>query len=130
SSSGILLPSSRIMTSLGCKPELTKRKWWLQRLQIRDVLWLDDAEGVDCLANKEIFAELAHIEDDKKDEEAKEDEPAKVQEVVDVVTTAKLITEVVTAAIETITAASVTISAAKPQVPAAIIAVAPSRRRK
>nr|GFC05023.1 hypothetical protein [Tanacetum cinerariifolium] len=55
-----------------------------------------------------------------------EDEPAEVQEVVDVVTTAKLITEVVTAAIETVTAASVTISAAKPQVPAAIIAVAPT----
>nr|GEU92135.1 hypothetical protein [Tanacetum cinerariifolium] len=36
-----------------------------------------------------------------------ESEPAKVQEVVDVVTTAKLITEVVTAAITTITAADV-----------------------
>nr|GEY14751.1 hypothetical protein [Tanacetum cinerariifolium] len=59
-----------------------------------------------------------------------EDEPAEVQEVVDVVTTAKLITEVVTAA-------SAIISAAEPQVPAATItaapikvAAAPSRRRK
>nr|GEX04778.1 putative ribonuclease H-like domain-containing protein [Tanacetum cinerariifolium]GEX09262.1 putative ribonuclease H-like domain-containing protein [Tanacetum cinerariifolium] len=76
-------------------------------------------------------------EEDKKDEKAKEDEPAEVQEVVDVVTTAKLITEVVTAASETVTAASTIISAAEPQVPAAtitsapvIIAVAPSRRRK
>nr|GEV56530.1 hypothetical protein [Tanacetum cinerariifolium] len=41
-----------------------------------------------------------------------EDEPAEVQEVVDVVTTAKLITDVVTAASETVTAASVIISAA------------------
>nr|GEX80105.1 hypothetical protein [Tanacetum cinerariifolium] len=28
---------------------------------IRDVLRLDDADGVDCLPNEEIFAELAHI---------------------------------------------------------------------
>nr|GEZ42874.1 hypothetical protein [Tanacetum cinerariifolium] len=66
-----------------------------------------------------------------------EDEPAEMQEVVDVVTTAKLITKVVTAASETVTAASVIISAAEPQVPAATIndaptkvAAAPSRRRK
>nr|GEV13211.1 hypothetical protein [Tanacetum cinerariifolium] len=45
-----------------------------------------------------------------------EDDPAEVQEVVDVVTTAKLITEVVTAASETVTAASTTISATEPQV--------------
>nr|GEV93036.1 hypothetical protein [Tanacetum cinerariifolium] len=42
-----------------------------------------------------------------------EDEP-EVQKVVDVVTTAKLITEVVTAASESVTAASTTIAAAKP----------------
>nr|GEU78290.1 hypothetical protein [Tanacetum cinerariifolium] len=66
-----------------------------------------------------------------------EDEPAKVKEVVDVVTTTKLITEVVTAASETVTAASVIISAAEPQVPittitaaSAKVAAAPSRRRK
>nr|GEW62914.1 hypothetical protein [Tanacetum cinerariifolium] len=58
------------------------------------------------------------------------DEPAEVQEVVDVVTTAKLFTKVVTAA-------SAIISVAEPQVPAATITVAsakvaaaPSRRRK
>nr|GEY81705.1 hypothetical protein [Tanacetum cinerariifolium] len=43
-----------------------------------------------------------------------EDEPAEVKEVVDVVTTAKLITKVVTAASETVTAASTTIFAAEP----------------
>nr|GEW20013.1 hypothetical protein [Tanacetum cinerariifolium] len=66
-----------------------------------------------------------------------ESEPAKVQEVVDVVTTAKIITEVTTASSETITAASTTIAAAKAQVltatliaaPARVTA-APSRRRK
>nr|GEY52836.1 hypothetical protein [Tanacetum cinerariifolium] len=51
-----------------------------------------------------------------------EDEPAKVQKVVDVVTTAKLITEVVTTASESVTAASTTISAAELQVPAATVA--------
>nr|GFA00137.1 hypothetical protein [Tanacetum cinerariifolium] len=45
-----------------------------------------------------------------QDEE--ESEPAELQEVVDVVTTAKIITEVVSAASDTITAASTTITAA------------------
>nr|GEU97435.1 hypothetical protein [Tanacetum cinerariifolium] len=69
-------------------------------------------------------------EEDKKVEEAK-DEPVKVHEVVEVVTTAKLIYEV-TAASETVTAASVIIPTAKPQVPAALarVAATPSRRRK
>nr|GEY52500.1 hypothetical protein [Tanacetum cinerariifolium] len=53
-----------------------------------------------------------------------EDKPAEVQEVVDVVITAKLIIEFVTAASETVTAASTTISAAEPQVPAAAITTA------
>nr|GEZ86367.1 hypothetical protein [Tanacetum cinerariifolium] len=67
-----------------------------------------------------------------------EDNPAEVQEIVDVVTTAKLITKVVTAASETVTAASTTIFAAEPQVPTAAIttaapvkvAAASTRRRK
>nr|GEY22013.1 xylulose kinase-1 [Tanacetum cinerariifolium] len=67
-----------------------------------------------------------------------EDDPAEVREVVDVVTTAKLITEVVTAASESVTVASTTISAAKPHVPAATITTsapvrvvaASTRRRK
>nr|GEW05028.1 xylulose kinase-1 [Tanacetum cinerariifolium]GEY31191.1 xylulose kinase-1 [Tanacetum cinerariifolium] len=68
-------------------------------------------------------------EKDKKVEEAKEDEtkPTEVQEVVDVVTTAKLITEVVTTASETVTAASVIIPTVEPQVPAATLTVAPAR---
>nr|GEV82055.1 hypothetical protein [Tanacetum cinerariifolium] len=56
-----------------------------------------------------------------------EDEPAEVQEVVDVVTTAKLIIEVVTTASKIVTAASTIISATEPQVPAATISVAPVR---
>nr|GFB41989.1 hypothetical protein [Tanacetum cinerariifolium] len=70
-----------------------------------------------------------------------ETEPPEVQEVVDVITTAKLITKVVTAACEIINASSVIITAAEAQVPTATTAVtlttaparvtaAPSRRRK
>nr|GFB80961.1 hypothetical protein [Tanacetum cinerariifolium] len=57
---------------------------------------------------------------------------SKVQEVVKVVTTAKLITEVVTAATSQVSAASATISAAKPSIPAAAptVVVAYTRRRK
>nr|GEW03248.1 hypothetical protein [Tanacetum cinerariifolium] len=78
----------------------------------------------------DIVALMDEKEEGKKDEEAKEDEPAEMQEVVDVVTTTKLITEVVTAA-------SAIISAVEPQVPAATntaaptrVVAAPSRRRK
>nr|GEZ89467.1 hypothetical protein [Tanacetum cinerariifolium] len=66
-----------------------------------------------------------------------ETEPTEVQEVVDVVTTAKIIREVVTAASETITVASAIIPTPEPQVPAATlnaaptrVVAAPSRRRK
>nr|GFD31215.1 hypothetical protein [Tanacetum cinerariifolium] len=48
-------------------------------------------------------------------------------EVVDVVTTAKLITEVVTAASETITAASTNITAVEAQVPAVPLTATPAR---
>nr|GEV29896.1 hypothetical protein [Tanacetum cinerariifolium] len=54
-----------------------------------------------------------------------EDEPAKVQEVVDVVTSAKLITKVVTAFSKTVTGVSIIILAAEPQVPATTITAAP-----
>nr|GEW79928.1 reverse transcriptase domain-containing protein [Tanacetum cinerariifolium] len=67
------------------------------------------------------------LEDDKEEDES---EPAKVQEVVDVVTTAKIITKVVTAASETITATSTTITAPEAQVPTATLIAAPSRKRK
>nr|GEX47891.1 hypothetical protein [Tanacetum cinerariifolium] len=68
-----------------------------------------------------------------QDEE--ESKPAKIQEVVDVVTIAKIITEVVTAASDTITVASTTITAVDVPIPTAIIDVAltltaaPSRKR-
>nr|GEW77704.1 hypothetical protein [Tanacetum cinerariifolium] len=64
---------------------------------------------------------------DDKGEEKKEEKVKDYQEVVDVVITAKLITEVVTAASESVTAASITIAAVEPQVSAARIIVAPSK---
>nr|GEY36883.1 hypothetical protein [Tanacetum cinerariifolium] len=93
---------------------------------------------IDDLDKDDVVALMDNKEEDKKEEEAKvveddqvlsmkEDEPAKVQAVVDVVTTSKLVTEVVTAASETVTAASTIISAAEPQVPAATITAAPVR---
>nr|GEU87407.1 putative ribonuclease H-like domain-containing protein [Tanacetum cinerariifolium] len=53
--------------------------------------------------------------------------PPPRQKVVDVVTTTKLITEVVTTASDTITAASITITIAEAQVPTATLTAAPSR---
>nr|GEZ34302.1 hypothetical protein [Tanacetum cinerariifolium] len=38
-----------------------KKKVVVIEAVIREVLWLDDAEGVDCLPNKEIFTELARM---------------------------------------------------------------------
>nr|GEZ89179.1 hypothetical protein [Tanacetum cinerariifolium] len=103
-----------------------------------DVVLEDVKEAVD--EAKEV-AEDAKIDVDHANKvlsiQEDETEPAEVEEVVDVVTTTKIITEVVTAANETITAASTNINAAEAQVPAAIltvaparVTVAPSRRRK
>nr|GEX88914.1 putative Gag-Pol polyprotein [Tanacetum cinerariifolium] len=64
------------------------------------------------------------LEDDKEEDEY---EPAEVQEVVNLVTTANVITKVVTVASETITAASTTITAAEAQVPVATLTTAPAR---
>nr|GEV18755.1 reverse transcriptase domain-containing protein [Tanacetum cinerariifolium] len=87
----------------------------------------DTAEGDVSAAH----GEVPTVADEAKEvvEDAKKDEtkPAEVQEVVDVVTTAKLITEVVTATSETITAASETIAAAEAQVPAVTLTATPSR---
>nr|GEX08516.1 hypothetical protein [Tanacetum cinerariifolium] len=96
-----------------------KRIGTSQRIDTSDDTVMDDASNQERITNEmdkdDVVALMDDKEDDKKDEEAKvdendqEDEPAKVQEVVDVVTTAKLITEVVTAASETVTTSRVVI---------------------
>nr|GEY73689.1 hypothetical protein [Tanacetum cinerariifolium] len=71
---------------------------------------------IDDLNKDDAAALMDDKEDEKKEEEVKddqEDEPAKVQVVVDVVTIAKLIIEVVTIASKTVTATSTTISVAE-----------------
>nr|GEX56020.1 xylulose kinase-1 [Tanacetum cinerariifolium] len=96
-----------------------------------------DIQGKKAESQAEIYKiELEHankVLSMQKDES----ELAKVQEVVDVFTTTKIITEVVNAASKTNTAASTTITADEAQVPAVIltaaparVTAAPSRRRK
>nr|GEV77314.1 hypothetical protein [Tanacetum cinerariifolium] len=114
-----------------------------QRVDTSDDTVMDDESNqgrmIAEMDKDDVVVLMDDKEEDKKVEEAKEDEtePAEVQEVVDVVTTTKLITKVVTAASETVTAASVIIPTAEPQVPVAThfdapvrVVVAPSRRRK
>nr|GEW55487.1 uncharacterized mitochondrial protein AtMg00810-like [Tanacetum cinerariifolium] len=91
-----------------------------QRVDTSEDTVMDDASNQGRITDKMDKDDAVALMDDK--EEGKREEEAK--EVVDVVTTAKLITEVVTAAIETITAASTNIYAAEPQVPAVTITVA------
>nr|GEU62568.1 hypothetical protein [Tanacetum cinerariifolium] len=113
--------------------EITKLKRKVKKLERRNkvkVLKLRRDTGVALMDDKE---------DEKKAEEANVfgDDQVKGRKVVDVVTTAKLITEVVTAASKSVTAASTIITAAEPQVPAATITyalvrvvAASTRRRK
>nr|GEW66764.1 hypothetical protein [Tanacetum cinerariifolium] len=87
-----------------------------------DVKDVQNEESVDIQGRKEESqAEIYKIdlEHANKVLSMQEDKskPTEVQKVVDVVTTTKIITEVVTAASETITAASTTITAAEAQVP-------------
>nr|GEU59227.1 hypothetical protein [Tanacetum cinerariifolium] len=71
------------------------------------------------------------LEDDKEqDKDEDETEPTKVQEVVDVVTTAKLITKVVTAASAIITTAEAQVHTATLTAAPVRVVAAPSRRRK
>nr|GEU42653.1 hypothetical protein [Tanacetum cinerariifolium] len=104
--------------------EITKLK--RRRVETSDDTVMDDESNQGRMIAEMDQDDAVVLEDDKKEdkevadavkdvEEAKEDETelAKVQEVVDVVTTVKLITEVVTAASEAVTAASVIITTAE-----------------
>nr|GEW79828.1 hypothetical protein [Tanacetum cinerariifolium] len=87
---------------------------------------MEDASNQErMIANLDRDTGVALMDDEatkKKAKDAQEDEP-EVQKVVDVVTTAKLITKVVAAVSESVTAASVAIAA----VPAATITDSPSK---
>nr|GFC70784.1 hypothetical protein [Tanacetum cinerariifolium] len=125
--------------------EITKLKWMVKKLEKRNkwrmIAEMDKDDVVVLIDDKE---EDKKVEEAKVDESAQfqgrqaesqaeiykidmdhankvlsmqedETEPAEVQEVVDVVTTAKLITKVVTAASETVTAANAIIPTTEPQ---------------
>nr|GEZ21710.1 hypothetical protein [Tanacetum cinerariifolium] len=110
--------------------EITKLKRKVKKLEKRNkgrmIAKIDQDDNVVLKDDKKEDKEVADkdVEEAKIDESSQEDEtePAEVQEVVDVVTTAKLITEYVTAASETVTTASAIITTAEPQVPAATTA--------
>nr|GEV06709.1 ribonuclease H-like domain-containing protein [Tanacetum cinerariifolium] len=121
-----------------------------QRVEAFDDIVMDDESNQWRMIAEMDQYNVVVLEDDKKEdrevvdavkdvEKVKEDktEPAEFQEVVDVVTTAKLITKVFTATSEIISTASVIITTAEAQVPAAThtashvrVVAAPSRRRK
>nr|GFA69850.1 hypothetical protein [Tanacetum cinerariifolium] len=109
-----------------------------QRIDTSEDTVMEDASNQGRMIDDLDKDDVVDLMDDKGEEkkEEEEDKPTKVQEVVDVVTTAKLITDVVTATSESVTAASTTISTTEPQVPTATITAAPvrvvasTRRRK
>nr|GEW46572.1 putative ribonuclease H-like domain-containing protein [Tanacetum cinerariifolium] len=88
-----------------------------------------DADGRTAESQAEIYKfDLDHA-NKVLSMQKREPEPTELQEVVDIVTTAKIITEVVTAASQTITAADVLVPAAATAAALALTA-APSERRK
>nr|GEX86668.1 putative reverse transcriptase domain-containing protein [Tanacetum cinerariifolium] len=117
--------------------EITKLKRRVKKLERRNkerIITDMDADADVVLEEgrtAESQAEIYKIDMDHANKvlsmQVEESEPAEVQEVVYVVTTAKIITEVVTAASETITAASTNITAADAQVPTATLTAIPSR---
>nr|GEW33755.1 retrovirus-related Pol polyprotein from transposon TNT 1-94 [Tanacetum cinerariifolium] len=110
-----------------------KRVGTSQRVDTSEDTVMDDVSNqgriIDDLDKDDTVALMDDKEEDKRKKRIsmQEDKPAEVQEVLDVVTTAKLITKVVTTASETVSAASIIISATEPQVPAATIIAAPSK---
>nr|GEV79893.1 hypothetical protein [Tanacetum cinerariifolium] len=105
-----------------------------QRVETFDETMMDDVSNQErMIAEMDQDADVVLVDDKEDDREEDESEPAEVQELVDVVTITKIITEVtaasetITAASTTITTASTTITAAKAQVPAATLTAAPTR---
>nr|GFB70359.1 hypothetical protein [Tanacetum cinerariifolium] len=93
----------------------------------KDIANDDQAEGRHAEIQPEKQAEIYQIDMDHaaKVLSMHEEELTEVQEVVEVVTTAKLITDVVTTASAPVIAASIIILAAKPNIPAVTITAAP-----
>nr|GEU69807.1 hypothetical protein [Tanacetum cinerariifolium] len=106
----------------------------LQRINTSDDTIMEDVSNqgrmIDELDRDEGVALMGVKEEKRKLKRLRiflEDEPAKVEEVVEVVTSAKLIREVVTIAKAPVSTASTTIPAAGPQVPATTPTAVPVR---
>nr|GEX68125.1 hypothetical protein [Tanacetum cinerariifolium] len=101
---------------------------------VKDDADIAESEGRHAAAEQaENQAEIYHIDLDHSSKVlSMQEDDSEVQEVVEVVTTAKLITDVVTAAASQVSAASATISAGKPSIPtdAPTVVAAYTRRRK
>nr|GEZ70462.1 uncharacterized mitochondrial protein AtMg00810-like [Tanacetum cinerariifolium] len=108
-----------------CSPLLRR----VEHLEHDNVESSDDME--DVFNQRRMIADMDMNEGIELVKDAEEDD-SEVQEVVEVVTTAKLITEVVTVAASQVSASSATIPAAKPTIHAAAptIIAAYTRRRK
>nr|GFB13296.1 hypothetical protein [Tanacetum cinerariifolium] len=132
------------------KLENSKLKARVKRLEkvnkVRMIDDLDKDEGIELVKDANIAesegrhaaeqakkqAEIYHLDLDHPSKVlSMQEDDSEVQEVVEVVTTAKLITDVVTTASQ-VSATSATISAAKPSIPTAAltVVVAYTRRRK
>nr|GEU32106.1 copia protein [Tanacetum cinerariifolium] len=118
-----------------------KRVGSAQRIDTSDDTVIDDVSKQGGIianidADEDVVLEDAKDVAVEKSADVLSIEPAELQEVADVVTTAKIITEVVTAASDTVTAASTTITFADVPIPAATfdaaptLTAAPSRRIK
>nr|GEX26004.1 hypothetical protein [Tanacetum cinerariifolium] len=106
---------------------LTKRVENLENDNVAQKLQVESSADME-----DVFNQGRMIDDMDKDEGIELEDDSEVQEVVEVVTTAKLITEVVTAVASQVSAASVTILAASATILAAAptIVAAYTRRRK
>nr|GEX51109.1 hypothetical protein [Tanacetum cinerariifolium] len=101
--------------------EITKLKRKVKKLEKRNKRRMI----ADMDANADVVLEEAkEVAEDAKEDES---EPVEVQEVVEVVTTAKIITEVVTTSSENITVASINITTAEAQIPVVTLTAAPLR---
>nr|GEU85059.1 hypothetical protein [Tanacetum cinerariifolium] len=128
--------------------EITKLKQRVKKLEkknkLKDVVLEDDKDDQDADIDnsadiQERTIEIYKIDLDNANKvlsmQEEKSEPAELQKVMEVVTTSKIITEVVSAASDTITAASTTITVADVPILAATtivaltLTVAPSRRR-
>nr|GFB93778.1 hypothetical protein [Tanacetum cinerariifolium] len=114
--------------------EITTLKRRVKKLEKRNkgrmIAEMDQGDDVVLKDDKEEDKEVVDVVKDVEEAKENETEPTKVQKVVDVVTTAKLITEVVIATSAIVTATEAQVPAATLTVAPARIAAAPSRRRK